>query len=795
VIILFSEQYFNIMINPIVSIFKKVTEPNNPFQKNVLYCLERIRSGKSKDIVDQLRKMSDADYAKNKSRLPGTCFNGKFRSRSASGLIEHSGLIILDFDKFESSEEAYSFKNSILSDEFVFSTWISPSEKGVKVLVKIPNDPKNHKAYFESLEKYYNSPNWDQSGSDVSRFCFESYDPDIYINHESSVWIQMEEPNIEDIGTYEPIVRMTSDNQIIEKLLVWWEKKYGMTIGKKNTNLYILASAFYDFGISKSDALHECLKFNSGGKEKEIESIIKSSYSKSTQPGTKHFEDHVTKEKIEKMIRSGKSKKDIEKHHKDVDISKLKESLDVDEFWFYNDKGSIVLSTHKFKFWLEQKNFFKYYPSENSSTFTFIKKEQNLLEETNDKRIKDFVLNDILDRENIGYGPYDFMASNTGYFKNDFLSMLSTTDVKIKEDTINECYLYFKNCVVKITKDKVEEIDYIDVDGYIWKRQIINRDFKKSDHHLAEFRKFIWLISGKSVEKYNSFKSVIGYLLHSFKTSANNKAIIFNDETVSENPNGGSGKGLFWNALKNMKKVASIDGKTFEFTKSFPYQTVSTDTQILVFDDVKKNFSFESLFSLITEGITLEYKGQDAISIPVEKSPKILITTNYTLGGLGGSHERRKFEVEMSAYFNFKHTPLDEFGHMLFSDWTEDEWLRFDNYMINCVQYYLENGLVKHDFNNLEVRKFIKETSYEFYEWSADTENIPMNVRLDKTEYFIKFTNEYQDYKKFLSQRKFTQWLENFGQYYKLDTQSGRTHSTRWISYGPTKEEDNDIPF
>src|SRR5690606_34159818 len=315
----------------------------------------------------------------------------------------------------------------------------------------------------------------------------------------------------------------------------------------------------------------------------------------------------------------------------------------------------------------------------------------------------------ILNKPNIGYGPYDFMAGNSGYFRYDFLSLLDTTDVELKEDTKNLCYLYYKNCVLEVSKDSVREIDYIDINGYVWKRQIIDREFKKFDHHDSVYRKFIWLISGKSVPRYNSLKSVIGYLLHSYKTSANNKAIIFNDETISENPNGGSGKGLFWNALKHMKKVSAIDGKTFEFTKSFPYQTVSTDTQILVFDDVKKNFNFESLFSLITEGITLEYKGQDAIQIPVEKSPKILITTNYTLGGIGGSHERRKFEIEMSSYFNSKHTPLDEFGHMLFGDWDDDEWLRFDNYMVNCVQYYLENGLVSHAFNNLETRKLIKE--------------------------------------------------------------------------------------
>lgn len=786
-------------MNRIVSLFKTITDVNNPYNKSVMYALDRIKSGKSKDLVEQLRLMSKDDYEKNKSKLPITCFNGKFRVRSASAIIEHSGLIILDFDKFENSKDAIDFRDSISDDEFIFACWISPSGHGVKALVKIPQQIENHKLYFQSIKKYFNHPNWDDSGSDVSRTCFESYDPDIYINLDSNIWTELEQPELEDIGILEPVVRLTSENQIIERLIKWWSEKYGANKGSRNTNLYKLAVAFNDFGISEPDAKHECYKYQSDGfNTSEIDGIIKSAYKKTNQFATKHFEDNQKKEQIEKLIRSGKTKKEVQEKFIDVDISLLKDNIDIDEFWYYNDKGKILLSTHKFKFWLEQNNFFKYYPSETSNTFTFIKKEQNLLEETNNKRIKDYVLNNILDRDNIGYGPYDFMASNTGYFTIDFLSMLSTTEINIKEDDANTCYLYYKNCVVKITKDKIEKIDYIDVDGFIWKRQIINRDYNEFDHHKSEFRKFIWLISGKNIDKYNSFKSVIGYLLHSFKTSANNKAVIFNDETVSENPNGGSGKGLFWNALKNMKKVSSIDGKTFEFTKSFPYQTVSTDTQILVFDDVKKNFNFESLFSLITEGITLEYKGQDAITIPVEKSPKILITTNYTIGGIGGSFERRKFEVEMSSYFSFKHTPLDEFGHMLFSDWSNDEWLIFDNYMINCVQYYLENGLLKHDFNNLEVRKFIKETSFEFYEWSKDRDNLPYNIRINKTEYYNRFINEYQDFRKWLSQKKFTQWLEAYGKYYEINFEQGRTHEMRYIEYitkDKQPEQDSEFPF
>jgi hypothetical protein len=792
----------------IVTIYKKATDVSNGFKKDVLYCLDRIKNGKSKQTVEWLRTLDKIDYDKNKIKLPGVCFNGVFTYRNTAGLSEHSGLIILDFDKFEKTKDAIDFKLSLYEDAHIFATWISPSAKGVKALVKIPKDAENHKEYFNALKNYFNHSNWDDSGSDVSRFCFESYDPDLHINENSLIWDKIDLPEVEDIGHQEVTIPIQSDNLIINNLLKWFEKKYNPS--ERNKSLFKLASALNDFGINKSVAEQTLYKFEQPDfNRKEINTILNSAYKKTANFGTKFFEDKSIKEKIEKQIRSGKSKKEVVDTHtefnkKDIEkcIDEIKEDISVDDFWYYNDKGKINLSPHKYKFWLQQNNFFKYFPTD-TNTFTFIKIEQNLVEETSEKRIKDFVLENLMKREDIGFSPYDYMASCPKYFQTDFLSFLESSEVKIKEDTQNECFLYFKNCVVKVADESIEKIDYIDLDGYVWKRQIIDRDYIKADHHQSVFRKFIWLISGQDAEKYNSFKSVIGYLLHSFKTSANNKAIIFNDETISENPNGGSGKGLFWNALAQMKKVSSIDGKTFEFTKSFPYQTVSTDTQILVFDDVKKNFNFESLFSLITEGITLEYKGQDAIKLPVQKSPKILITTNYTVGGVGGSFERRKFEVEMADYFSYKHTPLDEFGHLLFDEWSDAEWSMFDNYMLQCVQYYLLNGLTKHDFKNLEVRKFIKNTSFEFYEWTKPdkegrNENIEFNTRCQKQTYYDAFVNEYPDYKTFkLSQKRFTQWIEHYCKFYKHTYLTGNSNGQRWfeIVNKDVEQQDETCPF
>jgi hypothetical protein len=777
-----------------VSIFKNVKDTKNPYNRDVKLCLDRITQGKSKDSVLKYRVTGDNKY---KDNLPGVCFSGTFKYRNAEGLIKHSGLLVLDFDKYDVEGDAEEKKKELSQDPFIFAAFISPSGSGVKALIKIPPSKDDHIYYFNAIFSKYQDGHLDQSGKDVSRLCFESYDPDLYYNPESNVWLDKEENDIEDVGLVRDkiIVPMTSDSQIINRLKVWFDSKYGMNKGERNANLFKFAIALSDFGITQHNAESFLSQYeNSDFKLPEILATIKSAYRKGEQNfGSKYFEDKVLKDKIEKKVFSGAKAKDIraefiaqkipvadnEATFNEI-LDSIKKNREVEVFWYFNDKGKIQLSPHDYKSYLESNNYLKYFPQKNSNTFIFVKKDKNLIELTNEKRIKDHVLNDLLIRGDIGYQPYDFMALNTKYFTSEFLSLIDSADIKIKEDTEHECYLYYQNCAVRITKDSIQEIDYLDLDGFVWKDQIINRDFKREDHHNAMYRSFIWFIAGQDREKYNSFKSVIGYLLHTYKKPTDNQAIILNDESISENPDGRSGKGLFCNAIRHLKKLSKIDGKQFDFHKSFPYQSVSTDCQVLVFDDIKKNFAFENLFSLITEGITIEYKGQDAIHIPVEKSPKIVITTNYTVKGNGGSFEARKFELELSNYFNVNHTPEQKFGKRLFDGWNEKEWAEFDNYMINCLQYYLKNGMQKHEYKNLEVRKFINVTSYEFYEWTQTPDWITFGERYNKGILYEKFCEDFSVDKKYVTPRRFRNWIKEYCNHFNAEFVEPRSNGIRY---------------
>ncbi len=768
---------------------KSVSPDERP--KDAVYYLDRIQNGKHKEIVTQIR--AEVDKQKRnllKSKLSAVTFCGTFHVRSKADFKQGSGLAILDFDDLE---DVVDFKENLKSNNLIFSAWVSPSGNGLKALVKIPvvNTDFEYKEIFKQLKDIF--PNIDDSGKDISRLCYESWDEDIYINLDSNKFIPTyPEKTIETINlgcvTNVPII---DSDEIANRLVKWFKSKFDHN--NRNSSLFKLAIAFNDFGVDKMVCTRYLHTFSQKDfNEDEINNLINSAYKNSANFGSKQFEDNNKRKVLENLVLSGKNNKEILDKFKEIpsnnieaEINIIKENVKFDVFWDFDDKGKLEISAYRFKLYLESLNYFKYYPTEKTKTFIFVKKENNFIDIITEFQIKDEILVNLVQSNNIE--AFDVAAEKLSMFTPKYLSIVDTADVSIDKDSSDFAMIYYQNLALKIKKDSIEKIEYNNMSSFVWKTQIINRTYVDVDHHESQFRSFIWFASGQNREKYNTMKSVIGYLLHSHKTASNNKAIIFNDETISDTPNGGSGKGIIINAISHMKKTSTIDGKTFDFNKSFAFQTVNTDTQVLAFDDVRKNFEFERLFSVITEGITIEYKGKDAIKIPVKDSPKIIISTNYTIKTDGGSFQRRIFEIEMSNYFGVNHTPLDEFGNLLFDEWSDFEWQLFDKFMINCIQYYLANGLVKSGTNNLELRKFINETSQEFYEWTNDG-SIDINCRIGKNEVLNKYCEEYPDARKFVTNRTIMKWIKKYAEFKKLTYSEGNTNGQRWFVIGSVEK-------
>jgi hypothetical protein len=786
-----------------VTIFQSIKETSAPFHRNVGVILERIKSGSSKELVKKIRaEKRKPERQELKKQLPAICFSGKFTKRSDASITEHSGLICLDFDGYQNQKDLLQDKENLSKNKYVYSVFISPSGNGLKVLVKIPADQDNHINYFNSLEKYFKSPYFDKTSKNVSRVCYESYDPLIHVNENSSVWDVLEEPEYTEVSKFKdkPTIPITDENKVVDILVKWWVKKYPMMEGQRNHNVYILAMAFNDFGINKSLASYVLNQYATDDfSVREIATTIDSAYRNTTNFGTKYYEDEEKINSIKAKLRRGVSKKEIRIQLQDSQLdtdtieavlTKVEEENAKKTFWEKSEKGVIRIVHIQFKQFLEDNGFYKYCP-EGGKNYVFVKVTNNLIDHTSEKEIKDYVLNHLLELDDIMV--YNYFADQTRFFKEEFLSMLSTIDIFFIEDTKDTSYLYYKNCAVQVTKDQVKPIDYLDLGGYVWNDHVIDRNFNMCDvTDACSYRKFIRNICGDDDGRVEAMESTIGFLLHGYKNLSFCPAVILNDEVISDNPEGGTGKGLFMNALSRMKKVVTIDGKSFTFERSFAYQLVSADTQILVFDDVKKYFDFERLFSVVTEGLTLEKKNKDAIKIPFSKSPKIAITTNYAIKGSGNSFARRKWELELHQYYSKAFTPLDEFGKLMFGDWNDDDWCEFDNYMIRCLANYLQTGLVRSKFVNLKIRQLSAETSHDFIEWCGLVEGQPKNntlepeVRLYKNDLYNDFVNEYPDYgpksKMTISRTKFYKWLVSYGMFkYGVAPEEGRDMMGRWI--------------
>ena len=769
-------------------------------------------------MIESIRDESDKTKRNElKKQLPAICFSGKFSKRSDDSIIEHSGLMCLDFDGYASYDDMIEEKGRLIEDKYVMSVFISPSGNGLKALIKIPKDPENHKRYFDALGEHYNSEQFDVTSKNVSRVCYESYDPDIYISLESDLWDTKSDYDYRPVDRYtdRPTIPVIDDNKIIEILTKWWIKNYPMVDGQRNNNVFILASALNEYGVNKSLAEYVLAQYSSSSfPMNEIKQAIDSAYKNAGAFATKYYEDDAAMSKVRSKISRGSSIEAIkdEFSNRGIDgdtiasvVKDLEKDSSVYKFWSVSSKGTISLIHYLFKEFLQNKGFYKYAPHD-SQKYMLVRVTHNLIEPTTEEEVKDTVLGYLEGLDDLSI--YNFFADKTRYFKEDFLSLLDTVDVHFVEDTKDFSFIYFKNCAIKVCVDEIIKVDYVDLNGFVWYDQVIDRDFDFCDVTDCDFKKFVYNISGEDRNRINSIESTMGFLMSGYKDPGFCPSVILNDEVITDNPEGGTGKGLFVQALSMMKKVSMIDGKSFSFDKPFAYQTVTTDTQVISFDDVRKAFDFEKLFSAITEGLTLEKKNKDAIRIPFKFSPKIVITTNYAIRGKGNSFERRKWELELKQHYNKDFTPLDEFGKRLFDEWNADEWCSFDNYMVGNLKGYLATGLVKSEFKNIAIRRLASETCHEFIEWmglidgSKSPDMFKVDVKIFKDDLYLDFIRDNPDFapkaKMTISRNAFYKWLHSFGEFSKdFDSIEGRSNQGRWIMFKTKdyEEEKGDPEF
>lgn len=379
--------------------------------------------------------------------------------------------------------------------------------------------------------------------------------------------------------------------------------------------------------------------------------------------------------------------------------------------------------------------------------------------------------------EFIGYGFKRKDLTNTlskgieKYINFPKLRLLGIKEILFHSDTKTECFFYFKNKVVKVIADNICLLDYKEIDGYVWKKQVRKYDINllEPDSNKGDFRELCFRICNKDEKKFISLQTIIGYTLHRYWSPSLTKVPCFLDETINgtEEAQGGTGKTIICLALEHIRNMVVVDGKNFKPGDNFRFQQLDLDTEILFIDDLDRNTSFEFCFSIITAGLEVNQKNKPAFRIPKEKTPKVIISSNFPVKSIAGnSTQRRKIEFEVGSYYNSEVTPAKEFGRDFFQDWSKADFNSMFNFFFECTQLYLKNGIIDPPQINAGLRRLISDLGGPDLKDFLDEKVKERKSKWFKKDLYDEFLKSHYGLQKYYpSQNKFTKKVRKYLEY------------------------------
>ncbi|MGV0996641.1 VapE domain-containing protein [Empedobacter falsenii] len=276
-------QNFNEVINtiPIEQIVTEIKE--GTYKSQILYLRKSLEQGKMEP------------YEKAKKSLiaftPSAIFKG---GRKLDYLQNYNQIIVLDIDKVEKNK-LVEIKQKAIELSTTFVAFISPSNNGLKLFIKVSTNQDEHKNTYNIIKEFYEKEleiEIDKSGKDITRLCFYSYDPEIFFNPNADIFLVTErsrsaESNSSNLNTpdllYDHCVRFT-------------KQKMDYVEGNRNNFVHQLACNLNRKGIRYAEALGFILS-DYNYNEIEVMNAVKSAYNNTHEFGTdKEYKTPKTKE-------------------------------------------------------------------------------------------------------------------------------------------------------------------------------------------------------------------------------------------------------------------------------------------------------------------------------------------------------------------------------------------------------------------------------------------------------------------------------------------------------------------
>ncbi len=420
-----------------------------------------------------------------------------------------------------------------------------------------------------------------------------------------------------------------------------------------------------------------------------------------------------------------------------------------------------------------------------SSEYEFVHAEDGIYELTIATDIRKFVLEYIKTNCNTQYVVEAFMKKLQNWLSDKRLEFLASHDEPYVAPEKGTHRSYYCNGAVVVTAESITAGAPVEA---VWRRQILRRRFSRVPV-LADIRHehdrfyidyspnaqachMLTYIINTSNNWYSHDNpreltpeedrewtqhivnkiTAMGYLICEYKYSSDHGVVVAQDHRMSEvgQNQGGTGKSIFGDAIGKICSQAFIIGSQASSSDQFLFSTVNKWTRNIFIDDVRTNFNFKDFFSYVTGPMVVNPKHGDRFELPVDRSPRIFITTNHTINGANEDAVKRRINyIKTSTWYNPEHTPYSDFGCQLFADWDEFQWQLFDNFMMECVMFYLRSvennwggpgrGVVKPPIRNIELRSLRQGMSELFFQWAEeyfDPTGPNINERRNRREMF-----------------------------------------------------------
>jgi len=813
-----------------VSLFPQIKATTGGQSVAVEAVLADIRAGRWQREVEAVRRAeSKTERRQLKMSLPYFTASGTFPgTRNDAGLAQHSGLVALDLDADDNPGlDCAAVKAQLAQDTYTFAVFVSASGEGLCVLVPIPG--ADHAGSFRSLQAYYRQHYGLKADDlpDVSRPRYVSYDPALFLNPAACLWEDVEAEPVKASPPPPPPgtgPRRATQASYGEAAL---ERAAGKVLAAPDGQKHVVLNkmAFLLGGVAASgfiseedgrqvlqDAITRRGADDLKGAFRTIDDGLAAGRLKPALPHDLQYHvrtrlaDGNTPEQIAAGIAGseGLPQDPIAEAVGGIAAERRNE-VSLLTFWDLVDgpkrdgPQKLVLNLTKFGKWLAEHGF----RQRAAGTKTqLVRLDGQVVRPLVRSGLKAFVL------EYLDELPFEFdgiyrsqleetvrrqhlsLFEESGW---EFLPFLGEDFVRATEAAGR---FFYKNGWAEVTAAGVALRPYAELPGLVWESQVLDRPFPLLAHEeveQAEFFRFLWHIAGHQEPRLEALFLFIGYYLHTFKDPSTPKIGVLVDELLGTEgqANGGTGKSLLFKAIGHIVEVVEVDGKGFDPRNAKALQQVTDATRVIFFNDWDTHrVPFDRLFNMATDTLTVDrlYTGQQSYGFEV--SPKIGITTNGILSGQGGSHDRRKYELEVAPHYGPGHQPRDEFGHNFFSGWAAAEWARFDNLMLYCCHLFLKlhKRLVAPASENLERRRLLTATSAGFVDF-MDAQ--PRGQVLYRTELLSAFrVAEGYDEKSFTPE-KFGKWLSQYKEL-STDFQSGQdsagdNRKMRWIMLAKDK--------